>query len=398
MPVHSRSRSAAAVRNDKKILDAAIAEGARVGLDGLGFGAIAERAGLTTGAMYGRFVDVRDMTAALWIERLNGATLNLLSEVVETFVSRPGTCGADLLPRVRKLSNPEVVGLEAMMIARRVPELDEVLTDDVRAALTSLGLGAGNDNLEQVRIVLALSSFFGCVVNSYFEKDLDVWKDIFNVMSLTASMMKPVKSKSKPLGKVDQLTAETDSDLRNILIDAAAEVIARSGVSAATVARIARKSRMTSGALYTLYTSRDELLLDAMEHLLAQAAAGTTAIVKGGEQRDAVAEATANLVELAFVPSRAQWRRFRLETYVAARTDRDVAGVVRRIQRLGAQRYRALFTDNPNVPAGVVEMLARFGQNHPMGLSVLEPYWDHLGALNYMPYTEALLEVRQVLS
>ena len=65
MPVNSRARSAAALENDRKILDAALAEAGASGLDKLGFGAVAVRAGKTTGAMYSRYADSGDLVAAL---------------------------------------------------------------------------------------------------------------------------------------------------------------------------------------------------------------------------------------------------------------------------------------------------------------------------------------------
>lgn len=397
MPVNSRARSASAIGNDRKISSAAIAEAAQVGLDGVGFGSVAHRAGMTTGALYSRYADSQDLVAALWQDRLSTPTTELLRSLMTDFVLSPGTCGSSIVQRVEKLSLSEKVGLEAMMIAPRLAQLDEVLSDDIRGMLAAVGVKKIRD-LDTLRAVMGLSTILGCVLQRGFQKDLSYWSDAINVVSLVASRMKPVTGRDTTVRKVGSLRAVTDSELRNLLVDAVADVVARSGVEAATVARITRRARLTSGAIYTLYDSRDELVLDAMEHMLGQAVADAAQIVREGELQNSVADATATVFHLATCTERVQWRRFRLETYVSARTNRSIAAVLRRLQADGHKRYENMFADNPEMSPTVVAMLSRIGQNQPIGLSVIEPYVPGFDKVDFRPYTSSLIEVRKIFN
>lgn len=397
MPVNSRARSGAALANDKKILDAALAEAGSSGLDGLGFGSVSARAGKTTGAMYSRYADSGDLVAALWQERLKDPVETFLVEAMGAMTQRPGTCGAEIVQRVEKMSTAEKVGLEAIMIAPRFPQLDEVLAEDVTTMLSQVGIRSPGDHVTGCAVI-GLATLLGCVTQRNIQRDLSVWDGVINVVSLSMSLAEPAGGKVPRLPQAARLRARTDSDLRNVLFDAVADVVARSGVTAATVARISRRARMTSGAVYTLYDSRDELVLDAMEHMLGQAVADAAGFVRRGEERDEVADATATLIAFSTSPERAQWRRFRLETYVAARTNRSIAAVLKRVQSDGHDRYVQMFAANPRMSQRAVAMLSRSGQNQPLGLSTIEPYVPGLATLDYRPYSVALLKVRDMLA
>jgi len=398
VPITPRTRSAATLANDKKILDAAVAEAHSVGLDSVGFGAVGKRAGVTTGAMYARYVDARDMLAVMWTERLSGPTLQLLSECIERMAAEPGRSGADLAKRLASPPKAVVLGVEALMAARRIPELEEVMVDDVAAMLrsTSVSVDSGADGLVRLRGALALATGLGCVVNNFWERETNEWSLILDFYSFAASMMTP--SSSVESGRVPPapIVVETDSDLRNVLIRAVGDVVARSGVEAATVARIARRARMTTGAVYTIYASKDELLLDAMEQMLASAASDVSTVVRAGAKTDTVADATANVFALALAPERRPWRQFRLETYLSARTDKSVAAVVRKIQKRGLARYRELYAEQ-GMSEETVRLLSRVGQNQPLGFTIVEQYVPDFATFDFRAYADAMLVAQKLL-
>lgn len=60
-------------------------------------------------------------------------------------------------------------------------------------------------------------------------------------------------------------TSSGSDDLRQRLLDAAAEVFAERGYERAGVAEIARRAGVTTGAIYSRYTGKAELLLDAID-------------------------------------------------------------------------------------------------------------------------------------
>src|SRR5580698_3548752 len=66
MPRSQRTRSARAIANDAAILDAAIGEVLRVGVDHVSLRDVGHRAGLTHGATYARYEDVDELLVDIW--------------------------------------------------------------------------------------------------------------------------------------------------------------------------------------------------------------------------------------------------------------------------------------------------------------------------------------------
>lgn len=397
MPIVPRSRSAATLENDRKILDAALAEALAGGIDGLGLGPVAKRAGVTTGAMYSRYVDSQDMLATLWTERLAEPTKQLLADCVGTLVGASGPVGAQLAKRLTTAPKGALIGVEALIAARRLPELEEVLVDEISVLLRELGVTANSDAdpIARLRGALALSVSLACVMNNFWEKEAAEWAMILDFYALCFALMKP--STTKPIEPLSPapIVVETDSELRNVLIRAASDVVGRSGVQAATVARIARRAKMTTGAVYTLYETKGELLIDAMEQMLASAAADISLTVRSGAKTNSVAEATADVFALGLAPERRPWRAFRLEVYLAARTDRDVARVVRKIQHSSLARYQELYSDQ-GMSDETIRLLSRSGQNLPLGLSIVEQFVPDFASLDFRTFGAAMVEAQKI--
>ena len=64
--------------------------------------------------------------------------------------------------------------------------------------------------------------------------------------------------------------SNTGDAVQDALIDAVAAIVARVGLARATGSRIARRAGLTSGAIYGRYETKEELLQQAIEVLLAQ--------------------------------------------------------------------------------------------------------------------------------
>ena len=70
---------------------------------------------------------------------------------------------------------------------------------------------------------------------------------------------------------VDELTHTGQDELNEKLLHAAAEVFAENGYEKAGVAEIARRAGVTTGAIYSRYSGKAELLVEAVDrHLLTQ--------------------------------------------------------------------------------------------------------------------------------
>ena len=157
-------------------------------------------------------------------------------------------------------------------------------------------------------------------------------------------------------------------DTRQRLLDAAAEVFAERGYEGATLADIARRAGFTTGAIYSRFRDKAELLLAVVERILASL------------QEAAVEAATGE--DLGALSSRftdaesASMRALVLEAHVAARRNPAVGEVLRRFQsdRLDAltrtvKEAQSAGEIDPGVDAGTVATLF---MAIPLGLVLLD--------------------------
>jgi TetR/AcrR family transcriptional repressor of uid operon len=120
---------------------------------------------------------------------------------------------------------------------------------------------------------------------------------------------------------------DSTDDTRERLLDAAAEVFAERGYERAGVAEIARRAGLTTGAIYSRYTGKAELLLDAIDlrthDEIRRLLGGDRAAGRGTAVLEALG---AHLVDPAPDPG----QDLLFEAFVAARRDPHVAAMLRR--------------------------------------------------------------------
>ena len=165
--------------------------------------------------------------------------------------------------------------------------------------------------------------------------------------------------------RVDAVHAATGDPVQDALIDAVAAVIARVGLERATGSRIARRANLTSGAIYGRYTTKEDLLDQAIVTLLANRF--TDDLMANSYTFTAAdpGSATARIVGGYLSQPREQWRRFRIETQLAARHHPRIAATVNRVQEDALREYlEALGAHTPE---------ARRRARHPRPLRTPHP-------------------------
>lgn len=371
-----RAKSASAIANDNKIRDAAIDVAHKIGLQHLRFGHIVEQTGLTTGALYSRFADHNDLLATLWIDRLREPFVKLMNDAMAAFESDDPQAVLALVERLHKLTKAEWAAIEAVVIAYRIPELDEIVTEDVVECFAALGLTPTflGEDVQGIKVITVLSLVFACAFNSFIDKGVEDWKSIFSLHRSVIADLKPSNDHKELSHGPLPVSADTDDDLRNTLINATAEVIARSGLDGATLSRIARRARMTSGAVYTLYSTKDELIEDAITVLMSAARSDITSLVRESRAVGDAFTSTMQVYSLAFEPSRRSFRRFRMETYLSACTDSDIKPIVRTSYRQRMKEYEKMFGPDSPFSADFIRTIGRGGQMQPIGFSILEHF------------------------
>jgi AcrR family transcriptional regulator len=336
-PPARRRRSDRAVANDGRILDAALRVLRQDGYDGLGMSHVAREAGLnSTGALYGRFENVAELAVWVWTETASAALTDVSTRAI-ALLDAPGIDGetvAEAQALATRLTAPDDslrAAIELLAVSARVEELEEVVRPDVEAIVEAAGatVGAIERRRAQVLGQLALAWGIGLLSLPSTAPPLEWWMLVAGSAGLTDDRTRV--RKAGPPVPVTQPRPDTGEPVRDVVLAAAAAVVARTGFERATVSRIARRAGYSTGVIYEYYERKDEMIAELVEVLL-----DTLYVTVTERDGDLIAEG--RLADLSgallagyVLPEARELQRLKVELYLAAAHQPDVADALGRV-------------------------------------------------------------------
>lgn len=320
---------------DLKVAQSAARAVRTVGVDQMALTRVAADAGFSSGVIYARCDDRSELVVLAWEKcfwPMLSEIMSLLLDAVMTKSDANIHKISDLFRAAGTLDAVPDIGsaMEVIISSRRDEVISEVVQRDIIGLLDDHGVGPATDGADRQAAVSAISTLFGAaILNSVFNADGHRPIDptmLFNVFAKAAqSSVKP----AKPVGE-NRVTApyqfpSTHDEVRDALISASEYVIARSGIHRATVSRIARRAGVSVGAIYGLYENKEALVSDCLEVLFPpqsrQDAEDWSRVFTSTDQRALITSILTNYMS----PPLDQWRRFRLESLIAARHSDAIA-------------------------------------------------------------------------
>ena len=152
-----------------------------------------------------------------------------------------------------------------------------------------------------------------------------------------------------------------------------------------------RRANLTSGAIYGRYSTKEDLLDQAIITLLANRF--TDDLMANSYTFTAAdpGSATASIVGGYLSQPREQWRRFRIETQLAARHHRRIAATVHHVQEEALREYlEALGARTPEAQEAL-DILGRFVHLTPIGLAFVDLVLPGLQAIDWRAVLQPLL-------
>jgi AcrR family transcriptional regulator len=322
-------------QTDLKVAESAARAVRTVGVDQMALTRVAADAGFSSGVIYARCDDRSELVVLAWEKSF----WPMLSEILVPLVDAVLTNDASQVARISSLfeasSSQDALpdlgsAMEIIVASRRDEVIAEVVQRDILGLLDDRGVGPSTDGANRQAVVAALSTLFGAaLLNSVYDQGVvnpihpAALLELFTRAVRTAS--KPTKPSGTQPAPTPYTFPSTRDDIRDALISASEYVIARSGVHRATVSRIARRAGVSVGAIYGLYENKDALVADCLEVLfppqLANDGKKWSQVFTAKDQRTMVTEILSQYMS----PSYAQWRRFRLESLIAARHSYTIA-------------------------------------------------------------------------
>jgi len=370
----TRQRSASSLRNDEVLLDAGSAEIVSVGVDRLTMSAVARRAGLTTGALYSRYENSGELAAAIWTSRVRDQHRALLDRAIAGLVDRDASVALDeLVEEFRCPSDETLLALEFLATARRIDELEEVVVPNVRAWLADwYAAPRARDQRRRAQIAFTLATVWGVVLHELPSTRRLDWSYV--TKNLRWSFARPYVQPCEPLvaDRVGPVLADTGNAGQDALVDSVAMIVARVGFERASATRIARRAGLTSGSIYARYRTKDDLLKDAVEILLARRFSDDLAANSHTFSDPDPGSATARVVGGYLSAPRREWRRFRIEAQLAARHRPELARVLDRVQEAAIGEYLDLLGAHTPEERRSLDIIARFAQVIPLGITFVD--------------------------
>ena len=380
-----RSRRRSAVENDERILDAACATAASVGLDALTVSGVAKAAGFTSGAMYSRYEYREELFADMW-ERRCGPALRRVVEETAGYRHRPVDPGRRRrLVEAAFLPPSEVrVAVEMCLLAHRIPELNEIIPDSVRRWLEELDLSPIGSTADRNVDLVLLAGALGQVVMQPFAAPLlpDSERAVALLEGVATEVPGPPPA---PLAASQRLAFERDDPIRNDLLLAAQTVLARSGVHRATLTRIGRIARLAPATVYGHYANREELISDILR-IAQRSNYDVEARLEAFGGLDGMAAGMSGWLQ----PEALVRRRLNQETLVAAWHDERIGAVYVEEELAAIGRVIASFPAGL-LPVEALEFLQRVSLLAINGSAVLVEVLPEMADFDWRPAIDLML-------
>ncbi len=362
--------------NRDRLLDAAERQLEAVGFDHVTVSGLTREAGVSRGTLYAYFGDVDGVYASFWAE--HGASwLRRVMTAVPTS------------PTVSDERHDTLAALLA--VARRVPALEEVIRPDLDAAWAEV---TDDTAASRVRATWLLAGVLGLHLLRDTAPHVE---EVAPIAQLVAVMPDEVDEQlnlspwvqPEQTPYVDTPRIDDADDARIRLAQADMKVIASAGVAAATMMRVCRVARVSTGTAAPRFESLRDLHHSTFELALRDVADTNSAQIDRFASDRSIPDTYALFVAAALEPQRRLWRRYRQELLIASRHDPITAEAVRRSFTTTDAALEATFAAL-GLSSDQVQLVLRFNLLYAVGLAaVLEllPPLDareHRSVLNWL--------------
>jgi AcrR family transcriptional regulator len=360
-------------------------------VDLLRMASVAQRAGLTTGALYSRYENAAELAADVWTSRISAPHRAFLDGAVRAVLGdEPGDLDG-VLAELRSPSRETWVALELLVAARRTDELEEVVMDDLQSWMAAWDAAPDADPRRRAQVLMTLGTIWGVLLHVIPGREELDWEPVLSRMAW--SFRQP---SAAPVGElvpdpVGPVRAVTDDAAHTVLVESVAAVVARVGLDRATASRIARRAGVTPGAIYARYDTKEHLVESAVDIMLARRLEDDVTEHSYTFTDPDPGLATARIIAGYLSPARREWRQFRVETRVASRRYPTLAATLLRVQNNGIRVYLDALGARTAEERAVLDLLARFVMLTPLGLNFADTVLADVPATDWRFVTQSLL-------
>jgi len=271
--------------------------------------------------------------------------------------------------------------LEIFAACPRIPEVFEVVQPDFERWWLEQTHG---DAIAAQRLVWNLGFRLGYKMSKFVSEKAEHGLPILKFIDLPDNAMSlPFlaglgKVEPEILPPVSGLTVVDDSVEASLTL-AAMEVIASSGVAAASMTRVARRARVSTGTVYPRFKNAESLIQTAFSEAIANIVGKNVAVVA---ERGLGIDQYALTVNAGYGESRKVWRNFRTEMHLEAAHNEELA----KFMESGFDKPTAFLEESFikfGIPTQLATPIAWFLHSHAIGISMIYNVHPAVAELDY---------------
>ena len=373
-------KAATNLRHDRVVADfrnAGISAINSSGIDRISVSLVCTVAESTRPTFYSYFGNVDGLLADIWLAECDEFLARLADPTYQVLNS--------------KVAAKDRALVEIMAISHRNAEVSEVVNRKMQSWWKAL---AGNDEFKNLKYSWVIGARLGLLMMIPVDstvKSLVISDQLLNSIDkvaiiknkVTTDLLPPISDPEPVEQGVDQM-----------LLAAAINVIANSGVAAASMARISRFAQVTTGSVYPRYSSIADLVLASFEfaakHVVKQNLANTKDGSFGPDEFGL-------FVIAGLLPRRKQWRNYRIEAHIEGRVNKPLAKRIQKSnQEVNVQVSEAM--RRYNVPEPVLESATHLIHSIGIGFSMMYNAGISLNELDHRRITRQIVAVFETLA
>lgn len=281
------------------LIEAGIIAIAKEGIDQISVQSVSSAAGTSRPTFYSYFGDINGLLAEIWLAKADVWLEQLI----------------DPAKAILKLSKKEQVLNRAMTeifaTAHRKPEVQELVEPKLRNWWKAQGL---KTELAELKLAWFIGKRIGATLTDPIDPNVHQAAYVEPLLLQIPDNLSQKLPKPQLPGLSDP---EIDSDdVDSKLLQSAIEVISTSGVGSASMARVARRAQVSTGAVYPRFSKVDNLIEMSFGVAVQRVIQQNLSFL---ESRYFSAEEYGNIVMAGLQPKRKVWRNFRVEIHLGAR-------------------------------------------------------------------------------
>jgi len=356
-------------------VDAGLRAIAALSIDRVTVSHVAEMAKSSRPTFYAYFGDITGLWAESWLT------------YGEEFLSKLG----DPLYRLEVTSADEkarmLALLEIFTVSHRIPEVQEIVTP---LSEKWWNKNRGPSEFSELKLSWLAANRLGSWLTQPIEPKAIMSSIIEPILGLVGDKPSGIEAdpRFQSLPEIKD-PRSLDESLEGELLDATIRVIAKSGVSAASMTRIARNAQVSTGTIYPRYSTGEEMLLHAFEHAITKVVDENFTYVN---QTGFAPDQFGALVMAGLSNQRMIWRNFRVETHLHARVYSALAERMRKALDVTNQRVATGLGSLP-ISAGEREAIAFLIHTIGIGMALLQNCGIRVSQLDHRVLTREMIAV-----